>query len=111
MGVKISELPVASALAGTELIPVVQGGETRQATVSDIAPVRSVAGKTGAVALDPADCGAAAAVHTHTGTYEPVLGNPASNGQVLSSTTTGVRSWITPGGMTDEVLGLIYAGL
>lgn len=27
---------------------------------------------------------------------EPELGNPASNGQVLSSTTAGVRSWITP---------------
>jgi len=34
MGVKISELPAASALAGTELIPVMQGGETRQAAVS-----------------------------------------------------------------------------
>jgi len=36
MGVKISELPVASALAGTELIPVVQGGETRQATIAGL---------------------------------------------------------------------------
>ncbi len=34
MGVKISELPAASALAGDELIPVVQGGETRKAAVS-----------------------------------------------------------------------------
>lgn len=65
MGVKISELPVASALAGTEAVPVVQSAETRKATVADIAPVRSVAGKTGAVALDPADCGAAATIHTH----------------------------------------------
>lgn len=38
--------------------------------------------------------------HTHAGVYEPVLGNPASNGQVLSSTTAGVRSWITAGGGT-----------
>ena len=28
--------------------------------------------------------------------YEPSLGNPASNGYVLSSTTAGVRSWIAP---------------
>lgn len=27
---------------------------------------------------------------------EPALGNPTLNGQVLSSTTVGVRSWITP---------------
>ena len=28
---------------------------------------------------------------------EPVLGNPSANGQVLASTTEGVRSWINPG--------------
>jgi hypothetical protein len=32
--------------------------------------------------------------------YEPALGNPASNGYVLSSTTAGVRSWIAPAGGT-----------
>ncbi len=37
MGVKISELPAATALVGTELIPVMQGGETRQAAVSAFA--------------------------------------------------------------------------
>jgi hypothetical protein len=30
--------------------------------------------------------------------YEPALGNPASNGYVLSSTTAGVRSWVAGGG-------------
>jgi hypothetical protein len=30
--------------------------------------------------------------------YEPTLGNPASNGYVLSSTTAGVRSWVAGGG-------------
>lgn len=34
MGVKISELPVASALTGTEAVPVVQDGETRQTTIA-----------------------------------------------------------------------------
>jgi hypothetical protein len=77
-------------------MPLVQATETRQATVAAIAPVRSVAGKTGAVTLDPADCGAAALAHTHTGTYEPALGNPASDGMVLSSTVGGTRSWVTP---------------
>jgi hypothetical protein len=32
--------------------------------------------------------------HAHTGVYEPVLGNPASDGYILSSTALGVRSWI-----------------
>lgn len=31
-------------------------------------------------------------------TYEPLLGNPSTNGYVLSSTTLGVRSWIANGG-------------
>jgi hypothetical protein len=30
--------------------------------------------------------------------YEAALGNPGTNGFVLSSTTTGTRSWIAPGG-------------
>jgi len=38
--------------------------------------------------------------HNHTGVYEPILGNPASNGLVLSSTAAGVRSWVAGGGST-----------
>jgi hypothetical protein len=34
------------------------------------------------------------AIHTAIGTKENSLGNPASNGYILSSTTAGVRSWI-----------------
>ena len=36
------------------------------------------------------------ASHTHSGVYEPVLGNPATSGFLLSSTTAGVRSWVAP---------------
>ena len=32
--------------------------------------------------------------HAHLGVYEPVLGNPASNGRLLASTMSGVRSWV-----------------
>lgn len=35
-GVRISELPAASPLAGDELLPVVQGGETRRAAASSV---------------------------------------------------------------------------
>lgn len=41
---KISALPVASALTGTELLPVVQGGTTKQTTVSGVTSL--VASKT-----------------------------------------------------------------
>lgn len=36
MGKKISELAAASALDGTELVPVVQGGTTKRATAADV---------------------------------------------------------------------------
>lgn len=43
--------------------------------------------------------------------YEPALGNPSTNGYVLSSTTAGVRSWVaqtgggggTPGGANSSI--------
>lgn len=40
-------------------------------------------------------------------TGEPALGNPATNGYVLSSTTAGVRSWVAPSsGMTYPGAGI-----
>lgn len=38
--------------------------------------------------------------HTHSGVYEPVLGNPDTAGYVLSSDATGGRSWAAPGAQT-----------
>ena len=45
--------------------------------------------------LDPADLPAS----------EPPLGNPDTDGQVLSSTAAGVRSWIDPSGGSDQYIG------
>lgn len=42
--------------------------------------------------------GVTSAIQTQLTGKEPVLGNPGTNGYVLSSTTGGTRSWITPGG-------------
>ena len=34
--------------------------------------------------------------HSHSGVYEPVLGNPAGDGYLLKSTALGARSWLDP---------------
>lgn len=47
------------------------------------------------------DLGTAAAANVED--FEPTLGNPATNGFVLSSTTLGARSWITLPTATDRV--------
>ena len=47
--------------------------------------------------------------HNHAGTYEPYLGNPTVNGYVLTSTTSGTRSWValpTGGSMTYPGAGI-----
>lgn len=54
-------------------------------------PVTSVAGHVGDVTLAMSDIGGLVAALTGK---EAVLGNPASNGRVLASTTLGVRSWV-----------------
>jgi hypothetical protein len=84
--------------------------------------VLSVNGQTGVVVLDKADIGLGNVDNTSdldkpisTATQdaldlkEDYLGLPVSNGQVLSSTTAGVRSWITipsavsPGGADTQI--------
>lgn len=37
----------------------------------------------------------------HTSGLEPALGNPTTNGYVLSKSTTGVVTWVAPGGAPD----------
>lgn len=63
---RVSQLSAASALDGTEIVPLVQGGVTVQATAQDIAAlggagggaVDTVNGQTGTVVLTAADVGA-----------------------------------------------------
>lgn len=56
--------------------------------------------RTGAITLLKADVEGVltGAISTHTHSYEAPLGNPASNGYVLCSSTAGVRGWIAVGG-------------
>ena len=88
----ISPRPVVTILEvfkGISLVSTVGGG-----------PVSSVFGRVGAVVAVPTD---------YTPAFigaEPGLGNPASNGLVLSSTTTGTRSWVTfPTALVSSVFG------
>lgn len=59
MGTKISEFSNGTLpLAGTELVPIVQGGSTVKTTASafsTLAPVQTVAGRTGAVVIATTD--------------------------------------------------------
>ena len=78
------------------------GGRATQLAFSDLGlSIRqadndaSVWGAWGTVAL---------AGHTHS--YEPLLGNPDVDGKVLSSTTLGVRSWVTPASTIANIAGL-----
>ena len=69
-----------------------------------VAELNSLVGVTSAIQTQLN--GKSATSHNHSGTYEPVLGNPNTTGYVLSSTTAGVRSWIemtggTGGGYTN----------
>lgn len=84
--VKISNLPPAEPLTGTEIVPIVQDGETRQVTAEEIAAladpgggdVTSVNGKTGVVVLDKYDIGLPAVDNTSD------LNKPVSDAQSKS---------------------------
>lgn len=67
-------------------------------------PAGNIVAVTVQAAIDELDSEKAATGHTHTGTYEPALGNPGTNGYVLSSTTGGTRSWVSGGGSPGLVL-------
>lgn len=46
---KLSQLPAANALTGDEILPVVQGGQTRRSTAAAIADLRLGAWQTPAL--------------------------------------------------------------
>ena len=90
--------PLVLGTAGVTELPV---GDTISAIdASDVlSKLITVDGASSGLDADLLDGNHAAAFatsgHNHSGTYEPTLGNPASNGQLLASTTGGTRSWVT----------------
>lgn len=79
--------------------------------VTGVSPI-SVAGNAVSIAAASASgAGALAAADFSTfAAKEPGLGNPGVNGYLLSSTTTGVRSWVAPGGGSSPYTPPLLAG-
>lgn len=79
------------ALVAADVPTLNQSTTGNAATATKLATARTIAGVSfdgsANISITAADVGA-----------EPALGNPSSNGQVLASTTAGVRSWVDPAG-------------
>jgi len=88
MDSKISNLTLVTALDGADVLPIVNGGSTKKVTVTKIQE-----GLATTTYVDSQDA-----------TKENALGNPSTNGYVLSSSTAGVRTWVAQGG------GVPYSG-
>lgn len=111
-----------SILTGEEEIVIYDGGDSGNdmralvSSVASLAPVHSVNGEIGTVTIDKGDVGLgnvdntsdlnkpiSTATQTGLDGKEDDLGLPASNGQILASTTAGVRSWIDNSGGVSSV--------
>jgi hypothetical protein len=104
---KISELATKPVPSGTDVFAIVQAdGSPRKVTIDDLLELVPEVTKSSlglgnvdntSDAAKPVSSAQAAALATKEG----ALGNPATSGHVLSSTTGGVRSWIAAGGIAD----------
>ena len=130
-GVKISSLPAAGAITGTELVAVVQGGITSQTTTAAVAEATGVSTFSGgSTGLTPATATSGAVslagtlavanggtgVTTSTGTGSTVLSaSPTFTGTlgaaaITASTTLGVTGLSTlSGGVTETVTNAVPA--
>ena len=130
---RISELTAATTLTGSEVLPLVQSAATVKTTAQDIAnlaPVTSVAGRTGAVTIQKSDIADFGTYSTFSGSYTDLTNKPSipsaltdlgitdgSSGQVLTTngaggfTFTTVSSGGTGGiALTDLSVSVAAAG-
>jgi hypothetical protein len=107
---KISELPAATTPAGTEEVPLVQGGITKKVTLSQILAgvpadqVTSVDGRTGAVTLDDryvSVTGGSVTGSLAVSSFVAVGTNPAQSGAVRLANNSKV-TWRNPAGTADH---------
>jgi hypothetical protein len=88
-GTKVSALPAATTLAGTEVVPVVQGGSSKKATITQL------------LAGVNLDAYAPLASPTFTGSVTIPTASGASNTTIAAS-TAWVRSYVTGLGYTSN---------
>lgn len=114
---KISELPAAGALDGTEQVPVVQGGATVRTTLTDalalgtvaddvtFTPAGSISATDVQAALAELDAEKSASTHAHSGAYELLDPDRLTVGEA-----TYPRSQVSLGSiaMTSQTLRLSY---
>lgn len=84
---KISQLSSATALAGTEVVPVVQGGTTKKATIDQILAPASGKG------INFAAAGGDTLTMYDEGTWTPTL-TPGTSGTITSYTASGTYTRI-----------------
>jgi hypothetical protein len=111
-GTKISALPAATTLAGTEVVPVVQGGSSKKATITQLlagvnldayAPLASPT-FTGSVTIPTAGAGSNTTIAASTAwvrTYVTGLGYTSNTGTVESVTATAPI--VSSGGATPVI--------
>jgi hypothetical protein len=117
--VKISELPAASTLDGTETIPVVQGATAKKATAQAIADLVTVpAAYTNEEAVDAVAAAIAAGTHSRvTITYDDAAGTlsfvvDAAKLAPVAATFTGAADAYFPvhEALTLNIAGAVTAG-
>lgn len=99
--VKISELPAAAALDGSELLPVVQSGATAQTTTADVAALAGGGGMTwtevanlnGSTVTGLSNCG----------------GSWTSDGSIIKQTALGVNAWAWHTSLSSPIAGPFVA--
>jgi hypothetical protein len=99
MGVKVSELTAATSLTGAELVPVVQGGVSKYATVSLFGTVIAAAEFVGASGSTNESVGVSLVTRTGAGVYtialssaltlSPLVVVSVDNATAIIATATG----------------------
>lgn len=104
--VKISGLPAAGTLTGSELVPIVQGGSTLAASLSQIAQYAT--SQAGVISTNPSISSGVLTLNYNNGSYFEVTVNQNITSVVLTNLPTSPNMWTfvvrfiiaSPGGYT-----------